>query len=117
MAALASPGRDGVQPRRWRGPAIELLPTAKRLQEDVLHQVVRFVGVAAEPHAEPVQPSPVLLEQATDRHLGGLLHLLILPCIRRTCNVGGELSERGQERIKRDVLIRTTTPPPTLCSG
>jgi len=30
----------------------------------------------------------VLLEQATNRHLGGLLHLPILPRIRRTCNVG-----------------------------
>jgi hypothetical protein len=70
MASLASSRSYRVQPCRGRGPAIELIPASKRLQENVLHEVMSFVSTAAESHAKPVQARPVLLEQATNRHVG-----------------------------------------------
>ncbi len=51
MPALTESSRDGIEPRRRIGAALELAPLPISLQQPILNQILRLVRTSAHPHA------------------------------------------------------------------
>lgn len=76
----------------------------KLLKEWRPRGVVRFVRASAKPHAEALEPRPVLFEQSANRHFGGLLHLVILP------------HHQNAQRAPRRTVVCISEPNMGLCA-
>ena len=68
---LASARRDPIEPRLLARFAAEVLPAAKDVEEDFLHEVLRLPCIAAEAHRQLVELRAVGVEEAAYGFVGG----------------------------------------------
>jgi len=67
--------QDAVEPRAQVGASLELLETEIRVQQTVLHDILRILLVAGQTKGEVVQISPMTLDERQEHLHIAVVHL------------------------------------------